>query len=239
MTILRVSVQNDLYYKTCLRYTILVVNHQFYRNQLLVWKVGNLTCAHLDCVTWTERTSFTTAVWWESTVRSETPTWPAWPTSGVSVMRNSSKCAMRTPCSRVRLATWCGDVTLTFGPQSLMKGTSIVASWLIRYVVVEEKVLVMGNSGNRRFLWWIVVVFGVLIEIFWGRQVCGRLNTMKLVLEWLPCQTPGVIGSVLGLVRLVSKDCGLARWYVWSAVSLSVWLQVFFFFRVRYDGCVD
>ena len=46
--------------------------------------------------------------------------------------------------------------------------------------------------------------------------------TSKLALQWLPCQTPGVIGSVLGLVGPVSIYCDWVRWKVWSATSVSV-----------------
>ena len=41
--------------------------------------------------------------------------------------------------------------------------------------------------------------------------------TLKLARQWLPCQAPGGIGSVLGLVGPVS---------VWSATSISVWQHV-------------
>ena len=34
---------------------------------------------------------------------------------------------------------------------------------------------------------------------------------LKLVLQWLPCQAPGVIGSALGLVGPVSVHCGWVR----------------------------
>ena len=50
----------------------------------------------------------------------------------------------------------------------------------------------------------------------------GR-HTSDLVLQWLPCQAPGVIGSVLGLVGPVSVYCDWVRWKVWSATSISVW----------------
>ena len=33
----------------------------------------------------------------------------------------------------------------------------------------------------------------------------------KLALQWLPCQAPGIIGSVLGLVSLVSVYCDCVR----------------------------
>ena len=42
-------------------------------------------------------------------------------------------------------------------------------------------------------------------------------------LWWLPCQVPGVIGSVLGLLGLVSVYCDLKRWKVYSATSISAW----------------
>ena len=35
--------------------------------------------------------------------------------------------------------------------------------------------------------------------------------TQKLALQWLPCQEPGVIGSVLGLVGPVSVYCDWVR----------------------------
>ena len=44
--------------------------------------------------------------------------------------------------------------------------------------------------------------------------------------QWLPCQAPGVIGSVLGLVGPVSVYCDWVRWKVWSATSISVWQHV-------------
>ena len=47
--------------------------------------------------------------------------------------------------------------------------------------------------------------------------------TYKLVLQWLPCQAPGIIGSVLGLVSPVSVYCDWVRWKVGSATSISVW----------------
>ena len=50
--------------------------------------------------------------------------------------------------------------------------------------------------------------------------------TSKLALQWLPCQAPGVIGSVLGLVGQVSVYCDWVRWKVRSATSISVWQHV-------------
>ena len=38
--------------------------------------------------------------------------------------------------------------------------------------------------------------------------------TSKLVLQWLPCQAPGVVGSVLGLVSPVSVYCDSVKWKV-------------------------
>ena len=38
--------------------------------------------------------------------------------------------------------------------------------------------------------------------------------TSKLALKWLPCQAPGVIGSVMGLVDPVSVYCDWVRWKV-------------------------
>ena len=50
--------------------------------------------------------------------------------------------------------------------------------------------------------------------------------TSKLALQWLPCQAPGVIGSVLGLVGPVPVYCDWVRWKVGSATSVSVWQHV-------------
>ena len=50
--------------------------------------------------------------------------------------------------------------------------------------------------------------------------------TSKLALQWLPCQEPGVIGSVLGPVGPVSVYCDWVRWKVLSAASISVWQHV-------------
>ena len=41
-----------------------------------------------------------------------------------------------------------------------------------------------------------------------------------------PCQAPGVIGSVLGLIGPVSVYCDWLRWKVWPATSVSVWQHV-------------
>ena len=50
--------------------------------------------------------------------------------------------------------------------------------------------------------------------------------TKKLPLKCLPCQAPGIIGSVLGLVGPVSVYCDWVRWKVGSATSISVWQHV-------------
>ena len=48
----------------------------------------------------------------------------------------------------------------------------------------------------------------------------------KMALQFLPCQAPGVVGSVLGLVGPVSVYCDWVRWKVWSATPISVWQHV-------------
>ena len=50
--------------------------------------------------------------------------------------------------------------------------------------------------------------------------------TSKLALQWLPCQAPDVIGSVLELVGPVSVYYDWVRWKVWSATFISVWQHV-------------
>ena len=57
--------------------------------------------------------------------------------------------------------------------------------------------------------------------------------TSKLALQWLPCQSPGVIGSVLGLVGPVSVYCDWVRGKVWSATSNSVWQHVQLSVQIR------
>ena len=48
----------------------------------------------------------------------------------------------------------------------------------------------------------------------------------KFALQWLPCQAPGAIGSVLGMVGPVSLYCDWVRWKVGSATFVSVWQHV-------------
>ena len=50
----------------------------------------------------------------------------------------------------------------------------------------------------------------------------GSSHTSDLKPHWLPCQAPGVIGSVLGRVGPVSIYCDWVKWKVWSAASVSV-----------------
>ena len=50
--------------------------------------------------------------------------------------------------------------------------------------------------------------------------------TYKLELQWLPCQAPGVMGSVLGLVGPESVYCDWVRWKVGSTTSVPVWQHV-------------
>ena len=47
-----------------------------------------------------------------------------------------------------------------------------------------------------------------------------------MVLQWLPCQVSGVIGSRLGLVGLVSVYCDWMRQQVWSPTSVSMWQHI-------------
>ena len=45
------------------------------------------------------------------------------------------------------------------------------------------------------------------------RDFSGSSHTsdLKLALQWLPCQAPGVVGSALGLVGPVSVYCDWVR----------------------------
>ena len=55
--------------------------------------------------------------------------------------------------------------------------------------------------------------------IFLGRAIPV---TSKVALQWLPCQAPGVIRSVLELVGPVSVYCDWVRQKVGPAASISV-----------------
>ena len=44
--------------------------------------------------------------------------------------------------------------------------------------------------------------------------------TLELVLQWLPCQAPGITGSALGLVAPASIYCDWVRYKVWSATLI-------------------
>ena len=50
-------------------------------------------------------------------------------------------------------------------------------------------------------------------ESCWGWDFSGLSDTsdLKLTLQWLPCQAPGVIGSALGLVDPVLVYCDWMR----------------------------
>ena len=70
------------------------------------------------------------------------------------------------------------------------------------------------ESGRSR------VRIPLALGFFRGRVIPG---ITKKALQWLPCPTPGVIGSVLGLVGPVSVYCDWVRWKLWSATSISMW----------------
>ena len=50
-----------------------------------------------------------------------------------------------------------------------------------------------------------------LRQYFFGSS---HTSDLKLALQWLPCQAPGVLGSVLGLVGSVSAYWDWVRWKV-------------------------
>ena len=68
--------------------------------------------------------------------------------------------------------------------------------------------------------------FESLIPLAPGFCRCRVILVSELALQWLPCQAPGVIGSVLELVGPVSVYCNKVRWTVWSATCISVWQHV-------------
>ena len=42
----------------------------------------------------------------------------------------------------------------------------------------------------------------------------SHTNDLKLALQWLPSQAPGIVGSALRLVDPVSVYCDLVRWKI-------------------------
>ena len=65
-----------------------------------------------------------------------------------------------------------------------------------------------------------------------------KQEAWKLVLQWLSCQAPGVIGSALELFGPVSVSCDWVRWQVWSAASISVWQHIELSEQIRPWGAV-
>ena len=61
-----------------------------------------------------------------------------------------------------------------------------------------------------------------------ARIFSGSSHTidLKIGTPVLPCQAPGIIGSVLGLVGPVSVYCDRVKWKVSSSTSASVWQHV-------------
>ena len=96
----------------------------------------------------------------------------------------------------------------------LYRQTTSMATWL-RRPPRERKIL--GSNP-------------ACAEIFPGST---HTSDLKLALQWLPCQAPGVIGSALGLVGLVLVYCDWVRWKVWSATSISVWQHVKLSVQIR------
>ena len=52
---------------------------------------------------------------------------------------------------------------------------------------------------------------GFKSRLQWDFSGLSHTSDLKLALQWLPCQAPGIIGSVLGLVNLVSVYCDWVR----------------------------
>ena len=82
--------------------------------------------------------------------------------------------------------------------------------------------LVVKASASRAS-WRFRVRIPLAPGFFRGRVIPV---SSKLALQWIPCQAPGVVESVLGLVDPVSVYCDWVRWKIWSAASISVWLHV-------------
>ena len=51
----------------------------------------------------------------------------------------------------------------------------------------------------------------------------SHTSDLKMIIQWLPCQAPGIKWSERGLVGPVSVYCDWVRWKVGSATSISMW----------------
>ena len=68
---------------------------------------------------------------------------------------------------------------------------------------------------------------GLVVEASASRAEDPRFESrlhrgLKLTLQWLPCQVPSAMGSVLGLFGPVSVYCDWVKWKAGSATSISV-----------------
>ena len=80
-------------------------------------------------------------------------------------------------------------------------------TYYVYFVVVDRLIgLVVETSVWRATDLGSVPAFGV-------NQNPGRVTpvTSKLVIQWLPCQAPGLVGSAVGLVSSVSVFCDWVR----------------------------
>ena len=93
---------------------------------------------------------------------------------------------------------------------NMMKVTMIIFLFFSGFFFFFEG----GGGGGSSFAFSVFFSF------------CSLLISLSRVLQWLPCQTPGVIVSVLGLVGPVSVYCDWVRWRVGSATSIAVWQLV-------------
>ena len=67
-----------------------------------------------------------------------------------------------------------------------------------------------GGAGISGGLTWDQYIGNEMANMVCNFCLCVEV-TQKLALQWLPCQTPGVIGSALGLVGPVSVYCDWVR----------------------------
>ena len=104
---------------------------------------------------------------------------------------------------RKDVLTLCFPKLFTLLLGSWFTGVLSVASRLVGLVVKASASRLADPGFDSRLRRGILFFLSRVIPV-----------TCRLALCWLPCQAPGVVGSTLGLVDLVSVYCGLGKFDV-------------------------
>ena len=126
------------------------------------------------------------------------PTRSTWPTRYQTYQHEGCQ----APCIKDRVST---SIALLFYKTFTFVRYPLTRDRLVGLVVKASAEGPGFESGRSR------VRIPLAPGFFRGRVIPV---TSKLALQWLSCQAPGVIGSVLGLVGPVSVYCDWVRWKV-------------------------